>query len=123
VKQIVLVDSKGRKRIVSLTGGTVRVGQLGVLDTSRIDESSLGNVINVGDAEFLVLEPSLLDRIESIRRKAQIVLPKDAAAIVVNCDIRSGCTVVEGGTGSGALTIVLANFVRPPGMVIAYEAR
>lgn len=123
MKQIVLVDSKGRKRIVSLTGGTVRVGQLGVLDTSRIDESSLGKVISVGDAEFLVLEPSLLDRIESIRRKAQIVLPKDAASIVVNCDIRSGCTVVEGGTGSGALTIVLANFVRPDGKVISYETR
>ncbi len=123
VKQIVLVDSKGRKRIVSLTGSTVRVGQLGVLDTSGIDESTLGNVISIGDAEFLVLEPSLLDRVESIRRKAQIVMPKDAAAIVVNCDIRSGCTVVEGGSGSGALTIVLANFVRPHGKVISYEAR
>jgi tRNA (adenine57-N1/adenine58-N1)-methyltransferase len=123
VKQVVLVDSKGRKRIVPLTGETVKVGQLGVLDTSTIDESVLGRMINIGDAGFLVLKPSLLDRIESITRKAQIVLPKDAAAIVVNCDIRSGCMVVEGGTGSGALTIVLANFVAPDGRVISYETR
>jgi tRNA (adenine57-N1/adenine58-N1)-methyltransferase len=123
VKQVVLIDSKGRKRIVSLTGRTEKVGQLGVLDTSAIDESVLGRTISVGEAEFLVLRPSLMDRIDSITRKAQIVLPKDAAAIVVNCDIRSGCTVVEGGTGSGALTIVLANFVQPDGKVISYEPR
>ncbi|MFQ5909499.1 MAG: tRNA (adenine-N1)-methyltransferase [Thermoplasmata archaeon] len=123
MKQIVLLDSKGKKRIVSLTGGPVRLDRFGVLDTSRIDESVLGKTIEIGDSRFLVLEPSLLDRVESINRKAQIILPKDAALIVVNCDVVPGRVVVEGGTGSGALTIVLANFVGPGGRVVSYEPR
>lgn len=123
MKQVVLIDSKGKKRVIALTGGSVRIGRLGVLDTSRIDGNTLGSTIRIGEAKFLVLEPTLLDRVESITRKAQIVLPKDAASILVNCDIKSGSKVVEGGTGSGALTIVLANFVQPNGEVISYESR
>lgn len=123
VKHVVLIDSKGRRRVIALTGGAVRISRFGVLDTSRIDESTLGSMIGIGDAKFLVLEPTLLDRVESITRKAQIVLPKDAASILVNCDIKSGSKVIEGGTGSGALTIVLANFVQPNGEVISYESR
>lgn len=123
MKQIVLIDSKGKKRVIPLTGGSVKVGQVGVIDTSRIDAGILGKTIEIGSTKFLVLEPSLLDRVESIRRRAQIILPKDAAAIIVNCDIKPGSIVVEGGTGSGALTIVLANLVRPDGKVVTYEAR
>jgi tRNA (adenine57-N1/adenine58-N1)-methyltransferase len=123
VKQVVLIDSKGKKRVIPLTGEITRINGLGVLDTSKIDESTLGNTIEIGDTKFLVLEPTLLDRVDSITRKAQIVLPKDAASIIVNCDIKSGSTVIEGGTGSGALTIVLGNFIRPNGEVISYESR
>ncbi|MFQ6107721.1 MAG: tRNA (adenine-N1)-methyltransferase [Thermoplasmata archaeon] len=123
MKQVVLIDARGKKRIVSLTGGTVKVGRVGVLDTSGIDESTLGKAIEIGDARFLVLEPGLLDRVESVSRTAQIILPKDAALIILNCDIKAGSIVVEGGTGSGALTIVLANFVRPDGKVVSYESR
>jgi tRNA (adenine57-N1/adenine58-N1)-methyltransferase len=43
--------------------------------------------------------------------------------IIYHCDIKSGDFVVEAGSGSGALTILLANFVRPKGKVISYEMR
>ncbi|MFQ6127282.1 MAG: tRNA (adenine-N1)-methyltransferase [Thermoplasmata archaeon] len=118
-----LIDPRGKKRIIPLTGDITKVDRVGVLDTSKIDESTLGKEIKIGDTRFLVLEPSLLDKVQSISRKAQIILPKDAALIIVNCDIKPGSIVVEGGTGSGALTIVLANFVRPNGKVISYESR
>lgn len=101
----------------------MRVDKFGVLDTTRIDETSVGRILSIGQAKFLVLDSGTVDRIETIRRKAQIILPKDAASIILSCDIRSGCTVVEGGAGSGALTIALASFVHPGGKVISYEAR
>ena len=62
----------------------MRVGQIGVLDTSRIDETSVRRILSIGQAKYLVLDTSTVDRIETIRRKAQIILPKDAASIVLN---------------------------------------
>ncbi|MBA3044047.1 tRNA (adenine-N1)-methyltransferase, partial [archaeon] len=53
----------------------------------------------------------------------QIILPKDSAIIMLYCDVKNGCRIVEAGVGSGALTIALANFVRPDGKIISYEKR
>lgn len=73
--------------------------------------------------EFFVFKPTLMDRLQSLKRKAQIILPKDAAHIIIHGDIRPGTTVLEAGIGSGALTTVLATMVQPNGKVISYEHR
>ena len=69
------------------------------------------------------MEPSISYKIDVIERKAQIILPKDGMFIAYYCNIKSGDKVVEAGIGSGALTILLANYVRPKGKVISYEKR
>ena len=53
----------------------------------------------------------------------QIVYPEDAALIVRYAGIGPGSKVVEAGTGSGALTSVLAHYVKPTGCVYSYEIR
>ncbi len=58
-----------------------------------------------------------------MRRKSQIVYPKESGYILLKMNIRSGSRVVEAGSGSGALTIALAHAVAPDGHVASYEIR
>lgn len=71
----------------------------------------------------LVLEPSLTDLIQHLKRGSQIIYPKDAAYLVHRLNLRAGCHVVEAGTGSGGLTTALAWAVAPTGVVFTYEVR
>jgi len=70
---------------------------------------------------FILLEPTLEDRVMKVRRFTQIIYPKDAAIIIFKTGLRDGMRVIECGAGSGALTIALANAVAPTGRVYAYD--
>jgi tRNA (adenine57-N1/adenine58-N1)-methyltransferase catalytic subunit len=122
-ERVILLGEGGAKITLLADGEMKRVGGMGIVDTGNLVGKSYGSVTTVGVRRYLVLRPSVLDRIETVRRKAQIILPKDSAHIVMNCDIRSGSTVVEAGSGSGGLTVVLAGMVRPGGKVISYDIR
>jgi len=72
--------------------------------------------------EYILLKPTLYELIMfGIRRKTQIVYPKDSAYICLKLGIRHGMKVLELGLGSGAMTAVMANVVAPDGKVYAYE--
>src|SRR3990170_6996155 len=73
--------------------------------------------------EFTVLKPALTDYIMKSSRNTQITYPKDAALIVMFSGIGPGSRVAESGTGTGALTTVLAHYVKPDGKVYSYELR
>jgi tRNA (adenine57-N1/adenine58-N1)-methyltransferase len=70
-----------------------------------------------------MLRPSYDDIVREIKRATQIVYPKDAGYILMKLGVSAGSTVVEAGTGSGALTIVLALAVGLGGHVYSYERR
>ena len=72
---------------------------------------------------FYLLRPSLADVLKETRRNTQIMFPKDIGFILVSMSIGPGQTVLEAGTGSGALTTALAFAVGPQGRVISYERR
>jgi len=82
-----------------------------------------GDRVVLAGTEAVALQPTVIDHLETLERKAQIVLPKDAAYIILHCGIHSGSVVVEGGSGSGALTVALAHAVLPDGKVISYDVR
>jgi tRNA (adenine57-N1/adenine58-N1)-methyltransferase len=71
--------------------------------------------------EFYALRPLIRDRILKTDRRTQVLYPKDIGYLLLQLDVGSGSRVVEAGTGSGALTMALANAVRPNGMVYTYE--
>ncbi len=58
-----------------------------------------------------------------LKRGPQVILPKDAAAIIVFSGLQNGDSVLEVGAGSGFLTVSLANAVGPSGSVVSYERR
>jgi tRNA (adenine57-N1/adenine58-N1)-methyltransferase len=72
---------------------------------------------------FLFLQPTLRDILLHIQRKSQIIFPKDIGYILLRLSIGPGKKVIEGGTGSGALTTALAWVVGPTGKVFSYDKR
>lgn len=103
--------------------GAKRFSPLGVVDFTPLIGAEYGTVFEHAGKRFAVVEPSILDLLSGLERKPQIILPKDAAQILFNCDIRSGRRVVEAGLGSGAFTTALAWAVAPDGKVHSYEKR
>jgi tRNA (adenine57-N1/adenine58-N1)-methyltransferase catalytic subunit len=72
---------------------------------------------------LLALEPSANDLIQNLPRTTQIIYGKDAAQINLKLNLFPGRTVVEAGTGSGGLTLLMARAVMPAGHIYSYETR
>jgi tRNA (adenine57-N1/adenine58-N1)-methyltransferase catalytic subunit len=97
---------------------------LGVLNIGDAIGREFGDkIISQLDKEFYILEPTTWDKMMKINRQTQIIYPKDAAIILLKTGLGEGMRVVESGTGSGAMTIALANAVKPGGMIYTYEKR
>ena len=120
---VVIVDEKGNRFLFRVEDKMQKIKGLGVYNPGDLIGKNFYENLKIGNRTFSILEPSLSDKIEAIQRKAQIILPKDGMFIIYHCDIKSGDRVLEAGAGSGALTILLANFIRPKGKVISYENR
>ncbi len=85
---------------------------------------SYGDVVySSKNLPFYVLYPDTAYLSIKVRRKTTIVYPKDAGFILLNLGVKSGDSVLEVGTGSGALTIILSNAVGKDGRVYSFERR
>jgi len=79
-------------------------------------QSSLG-------LDFLILRPTTYDIIGHLARPTQIMYPKDIGFVLLKLGLSSGKTVIEAGTGSGAMTVAMASAVKPNGHIYSYEIR
>ena len=71
----------------------------------------------------LPLRPTHAESLSNLKRRTQIIYPKDQGMILLWADIRPGHRVLESGIGSGALTVSLLRMVRPGGSVVSVERR
>ncbi len=121
--QAVLLHRSRTPLVLRLARGPIRAGDGGVIDlTEQIGAPVGGSVAWLGETYRLV-RPSLSDRLGVVRRGAQIVAAKDAAALIQLAGIGPGDRVAEAGSGSGALTISLAHAVGAGGQVFSYDRR
>ena len=86
--------------------------------------------LNYGDCitshlgkRYTILKPGLYDLLKNIKRKTQVIYPKEIGYILLKLSIAPGTTVIEAGCGSGALTMALAWFVGREGRVHSFERR
>lgn len=119
----VLVLSPDEKTFLVTAEEGKRMGtHLGEINLGEaIGQEYGGTIYSNLNHPFILLEPTLEDRMMKVRRFTQIIYPKDAGMILLKTGIKPGMRVIECGSGSGALTIALANAVAPDGRVFTYD--
>ena len=123
-ESVLFIDRKEREYLrvlrpgtrVHIRGGTMQADQLIGLEEGRV-------VHNTAQEPFLMLRPGFAQLIPHLPRKAQVIYPKDIGPILMWGDIYPGATVVEVGTGPGALSMALLRSIGPAGRLISYEVR
>ena len=121
---VLVVSPDEKSFMVTVHEGKSLSSHMGILDFSSVIGKNWGGtaVSSLGN-HFVLLPPTIEQKIMKLRRTTQIVYPKDAAFVLFRTDVRSGTRVVEAATGTGALTVALANSVAPSGRVYTYEKR
>jgi tRNA (adenine57-N1/adenine58-N1)-methyltransferase catalytic subunit len=120
-ERVMLVDSKRRHYLVTLTPGGEFHSHKGVVAHDQIIGASQGVVVvSTRNEPYTVLRPTLEDFVLLMPRGAQVIYPKDLGAIVMLADIGPGMRVFESGVGSGALSTAM---LRVGAEVVGYEVR
>lgn len=124
---VALVDEKEHRYLVTVPADGVpdaqRIRGVGVLDPNNLAGRAWASEYRHGNKTYRLMPPGTTDLVQGLARKAAIIQPKDAARIILECDVRAGKRVVEAGIGSGALTVMLARAVAPAGRVLTFELR
>jgi tRNA (adenine57-N1/adenine58-N1)-methyltransferase len=122
---LVLLLTEGRRRYLLelVPGRTFQCKDGQVPHDELIGQSYGSQVVTSQGRPIALLQPSTRDLILHLRRRTQIIYPKDVGYILVWMDIRPGMRVIEAGTGSGAVTVAMAQHVQPTGRVHSYELR
>lgn len=119
-----LYGPKGRTFLVNLTAGRTFHNDKGTVSHDAIIGFAEGTTIRSSTGTALVaMRPRHADYVLNMKRGAAVMYPKDTSALIAWADIEPGCTVLEAGTGSGALTMALSRAVGPEGRVVTVERR
>jgi len=115
--------SKKNSFFVKVERGKIFGTHKGNINLEELIGKEYGSIIKTHKGEeFLVLKPSLFEIIMfGIKRQTQIIYPKDSAYITLKLGLTDRMKVLESGVGSGALSIIMANAVKPNGKIYGFE--
>lgn len=121
---VLLTSQKGKQWLVAIDPQAPFSSHLGTIQMGDIVGKEEGEYLETGKgAKIFLFRPTLTDYIFKIKRKTQIIYPKDLGAILIYGDIQPGNTVLESGVGAGALTLALLRIVGDRGRVVSVEKR
>ncbi len=121
---ILIFLNKSKNWLIKVKPGEQFHTHRGILNIDSFIGLEYGSPVSTSLSETMwILKPTIKDFVMKSRRRTQVVYPKDLGVISAWTGLSPGQTVVESGTGSGALTIFAANLVRPDGHVYSYELR
>lgn len=120
---VALTSQKGKKWLIRIEEGPYS-SHLGTVQMEDIVGKEEGDYLDTNKgARMFLFRPTLEDYIFSMNRHTQIIYPKDLGAIVFYGDIQPGCTILESGIGSGALSLALLRALGGTGRLISVEKR
>lgn len=123
-ESVLFIDRKEREYLRALRPGARVHIRGGTIPADELIGHAEGRVVyNTAQEPFLMLRPSFAQLIPNLPRKAQVIYPKDIGPILLWGDIYPGATVIEVGTGPGALSMALLRAIGPAGRLISYEVR
>ncbi|MFW9876948.1 MAG: tRNA (adenine-N1)-methyltransferase [Candidatus Thorarchaeota archaeon] len=122
-----IFDDKRRWLVQVKAGGSFQTHR-GIIEFDEIIGKNYGTVTfskpyKTQGYKFFVLKPMPSDYVLYMTRKTQIIYSEDAGIILLYSGIGPGSMVIEAGCGSGALTCILGNYVRPSGHIYSYDIR
>ncbi|MFX1408079.1 MAG: tRNA (adenine-N1)-methyltransferase [Promethearchaeota archaeon] len=125
---IYLILDERRKWLIQVKRGEEFHTHKGIINFNDIIGKPYGSVIfskpfETQGYKFYILKPLPSDYIIHMTRKTQIIYPEDAGLILIYSGIGPGSKVIEAGCGSGALTCILGNYVKPNGHIYSYDIR
>jgi len=83
--------------------------EFGFCDLRKLINRKYGMRVKIGKERFTVVKPNIIDFLKKAKRGPQIIMPKDSGSIVSITGCSPGWKVVDAGTGSGFLSMFLAN--------------
>jgi tRNA (adenine57-N1/adenine58-N1)-methyltransferase catalytic subunit len=119
-----LVGLRHKHFILRLKGGANFESHRGIIKHDDLIGRPWGSQVTTHlGTTFFLMQLSLGNLLRDLKRNTQIMYPKEIGFVFVTMGIGPGQTVLEAGTGSGALTTALAFAVGPEGHVFSYDNR
>lgn len=121
---VLLALEDGKTFLIRTRPGQRHSTHKGALDHDAIIGRRWGSVLRTNtEAPVSLLRPRGIDHMMKVKRRTNIMYPKDVAWLLGELDLGPGSRVVELGCGSGSMTQALARAVRPGGRVFSYDRR
>ncbi|ADR18663.1 tRNA (adenine-N1)-methyltransferase [Calditerrivibrio nitroreducens] len=122
--KVILTDHKKNKHTVTLKEGGKFSTNYGYIEHDKIIEAGNGGIVlSSKNIKYTVLKPTYIDYVMHIKRNAQIIYPKDTAAMLMEGDVYPGLEILESGIGQGAFSIALLRALAGKGHLVSYEIR
>ena len=112
---------QGSAHLIDLDSKITEIDGFGRFPTKILQDYNLNEEFEIFDTKVKIVNSVQSDLQSNLKRGPQIISPKDIAWIIYKSGISSGQTVIEAGSGSGALTLALTQAVAPNGRVVTFE--
>ncbi len=122
--RVFLVSDDGEEFLTVVRIGGKFGTHLGVVDFNDLIGKPYGTPVKTSKGKTLyAVDPGYVEDMFHMKRKTQVVYPKDSGFILMKLNVHEGSRVVDVGVGSGAMSYLFAKAVGDSGKVYAYERR
>ncbi len=117
---LIVIESQNNKFLTVIKSDDHFITNDGKISYNDIKSVPSIVISSTGD-KFNIYSPTYKEFVLLMRRGPQIIYPKDIGSIIVDANITNRSTVLEIGTGSGALTLFLILILGKSGKILSID--